>query len=385
MLSLNIFKNINKKSILYSVSTLNITTNFVMNNENIVKHVYSFSIKGKKKTIEELYGFKTNKPENNNNKIYNFVINNIENNNNKINNFVINKTENNLEKILNYCNSDHFDPLKINYDDYLKDIQFISKKTPRSYIPPENKINFADEKRKICWNFAKYILKILNNEIKKVNEETDIFSDFENPNNEKIEDFIGFVKFRSLKHITNKDIYKLLNCKLGFYCITTENKKKYIDDDNNENYNTKLVKRCIACRNRCKNICNIFCTTGSDIYKEFLESDEYKKSLSILEKRKGKEYKDHYEKVSKNLIDTVNNPNFIKHDNSGIINENIDESLKNFFINGEKYLEDPLKYNDDFLEYEIPLDEDRKIDFKSLSEKKISDYNDILKNNSKNK
>ena len=59
MLSLNIFKNINKKSILYSVSTLNITTNFGMDNENIalsrnniLSKVWNYEYYGDSRTID---------------------------------------------------------------------------------------------------------------------------------------------------------------------------------------------------------------------------------------------------------------------------------------------------------------------------------------------
>lgn len=160
MFCFNIIKNINKKSILYSVSTLNISTNFGMNN--------NVQLANNNTNLGKIY-FKMKKSENNSflNKKIKLVDEPFEENNDK------GDKENSKES---FIKNKHV------HDCYTKDN--ISKK--------------------IMINFVDFILKTLNESLDKINK-TDM----------------RFKKFGTLKDVTPRQMLELLDNKLIYYILTT--------------------------------------------------------------------------------------------------------------------------------------------------------------------
>ena len=291
MFLFNKFKNINKKSILYSISTINISTNFGMNNKKV-----TCITKDQKENI---------------------------------NSFIFEK----------------------------KNTSFLGKKVKNSLeYGFHNKFHKADIRKKIFIKFSDYILRLLNNKLKQIKENCDIFEGYKKD--------INFTKLKSLKHLVLNDVCYILNSKIGYYCLNT----------GKNDYNEKLINMCIMCENSCKDLCDIFCSNGYEIYNDFLNSQFYQNILIKIEQKKGYEYKNRFNNIAKNVIFDVKNMKFSKRLNMNkkrILDKNIDENLKCFF-------ENRINYYDEIFNKEINIKEDNKLDFSELSKNEISNYKDIF-------
>ena len=309
----NILKNINKKSILYSISTVNISTIFGMNNNNIL---------------------------NDNTLNNNILNNNILNNNSKYINIINNKIQININDISEEDSCSFLSKKKIGSDNNLS-----------AHKIRRHDKNYPDIIRKRLFvRFSYYLLDILNDELEKVNKKCDFFKDVDNLKNN-----ISFKNFKSLCTVELVDIYDLLSSKLGYYCITNAR----------NDHNKKLVYMCILCEKTCKNLCDIFCSYGYEIYEKFLNSEFYDKIVIDTENEDGKSYAEKFSKISIDILENFKKSLSFKLRNSNInrfINKNIDDNLKNFF-------EERKNFYDNFFYKGINLDEDKEINLGEDNEK----------------